>query len=44
MVLDAAKQVTGKAGAYQVENAKRFATLNIGGSATTTISFIVAKT
>ena len=43
MALDAAKQVTGKAGGYQVEGAKRFATLNIGGSATTTVSFIVAK-
>lgn len=43
MVLDAAKQVTGDAGAYQVEGAKRFATLNIGGSATTVISFIVEK-
>lgn len=43
MVLDAARQVTGDAGAYQVEGAKRFATLNIGGSATTVISFIVEK-
>jgi acetyl-CoA C-acetyltransferase len=43
MVLDCAKQVTGKAGGYQVEGAKRFATLNIGGSATTTVSFIVSK-
>ncbi|MCB2107495.1 MAG: acetyl-CoA acetyltransferase [Rhodobacteraceae bacterium] len=43
MVLDAAKQVTGKAGGYQVEGAKRVATLNIGGSATTTISFVVGR-
>ena len=43
MVLDAARQVTGQAGAYQVEGAKRFATLNIGGSATTVVSFIVEK-
>lgn len=43
MVLDCAKQVTGKAGGYQVEGAKRFATLNIGGSATTTVSFIVGR-
>ncbi|MBL8630526.1 MAG: acetyl-CoA acetyltransferase [Rhodospirillaceae bacterium] len=43
MMLDSAKQVTGKAGGYQVEGAKRFATLNIGGSATTTVSFIVSK-
>ncbi|MFI6172067.1 acetyl-CoA acetyltransferase [Nocardia sp. NPDC051052] len=41
MVLDAYKQVTGKAGAYQVPDAHRFATLNIGGSATTAASFIV---
>ncbi len=43
MVLDCAKQVTGTAGGYQVEGAKRFATLNIGGSTTTTVSFIVGK-
>ncbi|QBS44415.1 acetyl-CoA acetyltransferase [Nocardia sp. CS682] len=41
MVLDAYKQVTGQAGAYQVPDACRFATLNIGGSATTAASFIV---
>lgn len=41
MVLDAYKQVTGKAGAYQVPDARRFATLNIGGSATTAASFVV---
>jgi len=41
MVLDAAKQVTGKANAYQVEEAKNVGTLNIGGSATTTVSFII---
>lgn len=41
MLLDAYKQVTHTAGNYQVENAKNFATLNIGGSATTTVSFIV---
>lgn len=43
MLLDSAKQVTGKAGGYQVEGAKRFATLNIGGSTTTTVSFIVGR-
>jgi acetyl-CoA C-acetyltransferase len=43
MLLDAAKQVAGKAGGYQVEGAKRFATLNIGGSATTTVSFVVGR-
>jgi acetyl-CoA C-acetyltransferase len=41
MLVDAAKQVRGTAGAYQVEGAKRVQTLNIGGSATTTVSFIV---
>ncbi|MFI6214915.1 acetyl-CoA acetyltransferase [Nocardia brasiliensis] len=41
MVLDAYKQVTGQAGDYQVPDARRFATLNIGGSATTAASFVV---
>ena len=40
-LLDAWKQVTERAGDYQVENAKRFATLNIGGSGTTSCAFIV---
>ncbi len=40
-VLDAYKQVTGQCGEYQVENAKRVATLNIGGSGTTSVSFVV---
>ncbi len=40
-VLDAHRQVTGAAGGYQVEGAKRIATLNIGGSGTTTVSFVV---
>jgi acetyl-CoA C-acetyltransferase len=43
MLLDAAKQVSGTAGDYQVEGAKRVQTLNIGGSATTTVSFIVER-
>jgi acetyl-CoA C-acetyltransferase len=43
MLLDAYKQTTGTAGACQVEGAKRCATLNIGGSGTTTVSFIVAR-
>ena len=38
MVLDAAKQVSGTAGAYQVEGAKTFGTLNFGGSTATTAS------
>lgn len=40
MALDACRQVTASAGAAQVEGAKRFGTLNIGGSATTVVSFI----
>jgi acetyl-CoA C-acetyltransferase len=43
MVLDCWKQVTGQAGDYQVEGAKTFATLNVGGSATTTVSFVVDR-
>ena len=41
MVLDAARQVTGRAGATQVEGATRFGTLNIGGSTATTCSFVL---
>jgi acetyl-CoA C-acetyltransferase len=41
MLLDSHKQVTGNAGDYQIEGAKDVMTLNIGGSATTTVSFIV---
>lgn len=43
MLLDAAKQVTGTAGSYQVEGAKTFQTLNIGGSCTTVVSFVVTR-
>lgn len=43
MLLDAAKQVSGTAGDYQVEGATTFGTLNFGGSTATTISFIVGK-
>lgn len=42
-VLDAYKQVTGTAGDYQVDNAKKVATLNIGGSGTTSVSFVVGS-
>jgi acetyl-CoA C-acetyltransferase len=42
-VLDAWKQVTGRAGDYQVEGAKRFATLNIGGSGTTSCVFVIGS-
>lgn len=41
MVLDAYAQVTGTAGDCQVDGARRFQTLNIGGSATTVASFVV---
>ena len=41
MLVDAAKQVSGAAGDYQVENAKTFGTLNFGGSTATTVSFVV---
>jgi acetyl-CoA C-acetyltransferase len=40
-LLDCYKQVTGQAGAYQVEGAERFAMLNIGGSGTTSCVFVV---
>ena len=40
-LLDGCLQVTGEAGAYQVEGAKNFQTLNIGGSGTTSVSFVV---
>jgi acetyl-CoA C-acetyltransferase len=43
MLVDAAKQVSGTAGDYQVENAKTFGTLNFGGSTATTVSFVVAE-
>ena len=44
MLLDAGKQVSGTAGAYQVEGARTFATLNFGGSTATTVSLVVATT
>jgi len=40
-MLDTYRQVTGTAGDYQVEGAKRFAMLNIGGSATTSCAFVI---
>ena len=43
LVLDSARQVTGRAGEMQVENAKRFGTLNIGGSCSTICSFVIAS-
>ena len=41
MLLDAARQVNGTAGDYQVEGANTYATLNIGGSLGTVVSFVV---
>jgi acetyl-CoA C-acetyltransferase len=41
MALDAFKQTTGTAGAYQVDGARTVQTLNIGGSTTTTVSLVV---
>jgi acetyl-CoA C-acetyltransferase len=40
-VLDAYRQVTGTAGDYQVDGATTVATLNIGGSGTTSVCFVV---
>jgi acetyl-CoA C-acetyltransferase len=42
-MLDCHRQITQSAGEYQVENAKKFAMLNIGGSGTTSCVFIVGK-
>lgn len=41
MMLDAAKQVSDAAGEYQVDGARRFGTLNFGGSTATTVSFVI---
>ncbi len=43
MLVDAAKQVSGTAGDYQVDSAKTFGTLNFGGSTATTVSFVVGE-
>ena len=43
MLLDAYKQCTNKAGNYQIENVRNVATLNIGGSATTVVSFVIGN-
>ena len=40
-VLDAYLQLTGQCGDYQVDGAKKIATLNIGGSGTTSVAFVV---
>jgi acetyl-CoA C-acetyltransferase len=41
MLVDAAKQVSGGAGDYQLDGATTFGTLNFGGSTATTVSFVV---
>ncbi|WP_344943218.1 acetyl-CoA acetyltransferase [Terrabacter ginsenosidimutans] len=41
MLVDAAKQVSGAAGDYQVDGARTFGTLNFGGSTATTVSLVV---
>jgi acetyl-CoA C-acetyltransferase len=43
MVLDAARQVTGQAGECQVDGARTFATLNLGGSGATVVSFVIGQ-
>ncbi|EDM74601.1 acetyl-CoA acetyltransferase [Plesiocystis pacifica SIR-1] len=43
MVLDLARQVRGEAGDCQVPGAKRAASLNIGGSATTSVCVVVGR-
>ena len=43
MLHDAARQVTGQAGECQVDGAGTVATLNIGGSLTTAVSFVVTN-
>ena len=41
MVLDCARQVTGRAGDYQIADAENLITFNVGGSTTTCASFVV---
>ncbi|NMM87482.1 acetyl-CoA acetyltransferase [Rhodococcus sp. SRB_17] len=43
MVLDAAKQVTGRAGDHQIDGARTALTVNIGGSFTTAVSTVVTR-
>ena len=40
MALDACRQIEARSGETQVPNARRFGTLNIGGSTTTVVSFV----
>jgi acetyl-CoA C-acetyltransferase len=41
MVLDCARQVSGRAGSYQIPRAENMLTFNVGGSTTTCASFVV---
>lgn len=41
MMLDAARQTSGRAGDMQVEGAKTVGTFNVGGSGTTNVSFMI---
>ncbi|MEZ5459934.1 MAG: hypothetical protein R3E65_11715 [Steroidobacteraceae bacterium] len=43
LLLDAARQVTGTAGDYQIDGARTIGTLNIGGSLGTVVSFVVGR-
>ena len=43
MALDAARQVEGRAGDCQVENARNVATYNVGGSATANVSLVIGR-
>lgn len=43
MLLDAARQVTGRADDAQIDGARTFATLNLGGSMTTILSFLLGS-
>ena len=40
-LVDCYRQVTASAGDYQLDGAKRFAMLNLGGSGTTSCAFVV---
>ncbi|MBF6568349.1 MAG: thiolase domain-containing protein [Candidatus Binataceae bacterium] len=42
-MLDTWRQITGNAGDYQIEDAKKFGMLNIGGSGTTSCAFVVGR-
>ena len=42
MILDAHKQIQGSAGEYQVDGALRVGTINVGGSFSTAVAFVVS--